>query len=274
MRIHAYVLVSELPWLKQSVQSYYDYVDKIVVSYDSSSLSWTKRPLELSGSLALLKEIDTSNKMVFVFDNFHESAIPLENETAQRRFSLNIAAQDADWVLQLDTDELITNMSTVVSKLKLADSVGASELWYPSLWVYNQTKYFNLVHCNRLFRPLAGYPGPIAVKGSANIICARQTDSRSNSYVVGEKSMCPIVSSHGVDPDVTGSDWILHMSWVRESTFFDEKARNNGHAYEFDWMKCKQQWQFAARFPLLHCLLAPFIKGNLCHERHTLVFRK
>ena len=187
-------MASELPWLRESLMSYYQFVDRIVVTYDSRNLSWTQRPLDITPVLDLLNELDVDNKIEFHSQNFHKFVDPMDNDTYQRQVSLNLASRDCDWVLQLDTDEVVPNASRFFGKLPLADNVGALEIWYPAYWVYNQNRFCSLVYSDRFLRPVAGYPGPVFVRPYAQLSCARQTGSRNAAYVVGKYRFAPFVS--------------------------------------------------------------------------------
>jgi hypothetical protein len=122
-------------------------------------------------------------------------------------------------------------------------------------------------------RPVGGYPGPIALRPSARLVCARQTDDRARAFVVGKRRFIPFTSEFGFDSDVKYSDWIIHMSWVRQSSFFDEKARNNGHVNDFDWFKEKIRWESSVKNPILHCAKTPFTRERQNYDRHT-IWRK
>ncbi len=44
MRLNAYVLAADPAWIEESVASYYDLVQRILVSFDDSGTSWTGHP--------------------------------------------------------------------------------------------------------------------------------------------------------------------------------------------------------------------------------------
>src|SRR5208283_1119069 len=59
MRLRAYVLAADPAWLETSMQSYYDIVEKIVVSYDRNKVGWTGHPLPIDECIDRAKSIDT-----------------------------------------------------------------------------------------------------------------------------------------------------------------------------------------------------------------------
>ena len=105
-RIKAYVLAADPTWLERSVGAYYPFVDEIVVSYDRSSRGWTGAPVPVEECLTRLRVLDGDGKMRFCPGDFSSPVQdPMENDTLQRGVALQLASQEADWVLQLDTDE-------------------------------------------------------------------------------------------------------------------------------------------------------------------------
>ncbi len=118
MRLHAYVLAADPAWLVQSVRSYYDLVDRIVVSYDQDATSWTGTPLEVEHCLRLLKTADPDGKIVHSPGHYaRPEHKPMDNETYQRQRALDEASEGADWVLQLDTDEVFGAPATFLDCL-------------------------------------------------------------------------------------------------------------------------------------------------------------
>lgn len=108
MRITAYVLVADPNYLRESLLSYYDHVDRIVLSYDENATSWTGTPIPVAECLAVIDDLDVDGKCERMPGHFARlEHHPLENETYQRQLALDEAGKDADWVLQLDTDEVM-----------------------------------------------------------------------------------------------------------------------------------------------------------------------
>ncbi len=117
MRLRAYVLAADPAWLETSIQSYYDIVEKIVVSYDRNKVGWTGSALPIDECIDRAKSVDKDKKMEFARGDFAIlSNSPMENETRQRREALALAG-DADWVLQLDTDEVVTEPTSLRRQL-------------------------------------------------------------------------------------------------------------------------------------------------------------
>ena len=140
-RISAYVLLADPSYLAESIAAYYPHVDRIVLSYDESSTSWTGTPLPVEQCLAIVGELDIEGKCVAAPGRYarldHD---PLDNDTFQRQAALDAASEDADWVLQLDTDEVMSDPATFFRSLARAERVGASGLDYPARWLYTRSR--------------------------------------------------------------------------------------------------------------------------------------
>ncbi|MBE7158495.1 MAG: hypothetical protein INR62_08700, partial [Rhodospirillales bacterium] len=124
MRTNAYLLAADPAWIESSVLSYYPLVERIVVSYDEDGFGWTGAPLDIDQCLRRLRVIDRDGKLDFQPGHYARREFfrrPLENDTYQRQCALDQAGTDADWVLQLDTDEIIGDASIFTDCLAQAD---------------------------------------------------------------------------------------------------------------------------------------------------------
>ncbi|MGW8567297.1 hypothetical protein [Isoptericola sp. NPDC055881] len=238
MRVHAYVLAADPHFLAASVRSYYDRVDRIVVSYDRSAISWTGTPLPVDQCLTVLKELDVEGKCVLAPGDFwRPEEEPIANDTFQRQDALDRASEGADWVLQLDTDEVMVSPETFFGSLARAEDAGAGALEYPSRWLYARVgdagarggRY--LEASTRLWRPAASFPGPLAVRPGARLECARQAPSAVHYRV----DLRPWHTDHvqgyhrPVHEVVRPDRAVLHYSWVRPRLQMRQKFGWSGH---------------------------------------------
>ena len=133
MRINAYVMLADPSFLTASIRAYYDHVDRNVVSHDANARSWTGTALPIDETLALIESLDSAGKCELHPGAYARAGFdPMDNETHQRNEALAVASEGADWVLQLDTDEVIPRASAFLQVLRHADEAGASGLEYPS----------------------------------------------------------------------------------------------------------------------------------------------
>ncbi|MCR6493776.1 hypothetical protein [Cellulomonas sp. P24] len=152
MRVHAYVLAADPHFLRESIAAYYDRVERIVVSYDRSARSWTGTPLPVDECLAVIRDLDAAGKCVLAPGDYARTDVdPLENDTYQRQHALDEAGDGADWVLQLDTDEVLGSLPTFVGALERADAVGAAGLDYPARWLYSRVGPGRYLEASRRF---------------------------------------------------------------------------------------------------------------------------
>ncbi|GAA4345809.1 hypothetical protein [Microbacterium rhizosphaerae] len=261
MRINAYVLVADPSFLKASLSAYYDRVEKIILSYDRSGLSWTGTPLPIQQCLDIVAELDTDGKCVEAPGSYarldHD---PLDNDTFQRQEALDIASDHASWVLQLDTDEVMLNQERFFAVLDHADAAGAVGLDYPSRLLYSRSapgRY--LEKCDRRWRLSASYPGPLAVKAGTDLRLARQIDGQRYRADFRSTNTDPWGSrALRIDETVHRDDAIMHFSWVRDVEVMRRKLGWSGHAPELADPAIFDIWMWRTRHPLLATLSTPF----------------
>jgi hypothetical protein len=218
MRLTAYVLVADPSFLGASLRAYYDHVDRIVLSYDASSTSWTGTPLPVDECLALVKELDTEGKCEHAPGAYaRPGTAPLDAETYQRQEALDVASRDADWVLQLDTDEVMLRPESFLASLRRAAGAGATALDYPSRWLYARVAPGRYLEASRRSgRPAASYPGPLAVRAGTRLVHARQAEGPHYRVDLGPWNTDPAHPRDVIVHEVVGpQDAVLHFSWVR-----------------------------------------------------------
>jgi hypothetical protein len=267
MRLNAYVLAGDPAWIEQSVQSYYGLVDRLVVSYDRSHRSWSGHPLSVQESLSRLQAIDPDGKLVLLpGDHTDPSRPPLATETEHRQAALDAASDGADWVIQLDTDEIMASPRVFTLQLHDADRRAARALDYPSRLFYARSKSgVFLETCGRWWTTQAAFPGPLAVRAGTPLTHARQA-STSPTYRVDVAAwntdpMAP--QSKPVHAIIHPRDAVLHMSWVRTPQQMAEKSRVSGYASAHDWDREITAWVRRSRHPHLAALAAPFARDPI-----------
>lgn len=96
-------------YLPESIKSYYDYVDEIVLGLDEQRISWSNNRFSFDEEKlwAELQAIDVDNKINIIEDNFHRSTVPIENDTHERNFLKSKC--EHDWIFSFDADEVLVN---------------------------------------------------------------------------------------------------------------------------------------------------------------------
>lgn len=252
MRLTAYVLAADPAFLTESLLAYYPYVDRIVVSYDEDARSWTGTPLPVEECLRAIARLDTARKCVLAPGHYaREGYEPLENETFQRQRALDLASESADWVLQLDTDEVMARPATFLRSLANAEAAGAHALDYPSRWLYARVGPGTYLESStRAGRLTASYPGALAVRAGTVLRHCRQSDAPLYRVDVRPWNTDPYhprdVIVHEVVPE---SHAVVHFSWVRSDEAMQVKFGWSGHAAEYTRPAVYDRWRWRSDHP-------------------------
>jgi len=236
VRIKAYILACDASWIEDSVLSYYDIVEEIVVSYDEKGVGWSGVPIPVEECLTRLKAIDRDGKMRYLPGHFARlDHNPLDNDTYQRQTALAEAGKDADWVLEIDTDEILPRPERLVELLKYADQQDIGVVEWP------MRIFFRRLGDGRFLEVCAGdktdcfeYPGPVACRPGVQLTNARRAagpyirpcvKNDRNSLQVNRPAE---EREHRVDFCESG-DAILHFSWARTPEQIRNKIASWGH---------------------------------------------
>jgi len=271
MKINAYILAADPAWIPASIGSYYDIVERIVVTYDQNYTSWVGNKIDLEPVLEVLKKCDPHNKIEFRSGDFArlgEGFTPMQNETAQRQVALEWASEGADWVLQLDGDEVLPDNQGLIKVLQqIPDSVDGVE--WPMRVLYAQVDESKFLEvCNTDKRSRFEYPGPIVVRPNVKFENARRVTSRYERVkVVGDTSSIQIQQNPGPlesrTQEIREEQAVIHFSWVRPRVEMRTKLNNWGHCSKsykaklsyLRWVSAPHLWRFYRDFhPFAHGL--------------------
>lgn len=177
MRINAYILAADPAWIEASVLSYYDIVNEIIVSYDEKKTSWTGTPIAVDECLARLRAIDHGNKMRYCPGHYARLDYhPMENETYQRQCALDEASGGADWVLQLDADELLPNCKVFLEILEMASEQEISAVEWPMRVLFQRLHDGTYLQvCSSDGSDVFEYPAPVAIRPNKTLVHARRS---------------------------------------------------------------------------------------------------
>jgi hypothetical protein len=273
VKIHAYVLAGDPAWIRQGIGSFYGLVDRIVVSYDAEGLSWSGHPLSTEESLARIAAADPDGKVVLHPGRFsNPELMAMWAETAQRQHALDAASDGADWVLQLDTDEVVTDPRELRSAVDAAETHAASAVEYPARVLHARADSGRFLEiCGRFWSTQSSYPGPVAVRAGTTLSHARQA--------AGVPTYRVDVSPWNTDPArsattrvhrvIARDQALLHLSWVRTEAQMAEKRAVSGHARDRDWDRELDRWRRRMRHPLLAAAGAPLARKPFERYRVT-----
>jgi hypothetical protein len=252
MKLNAYILAADPAWIEASVLSYYEIVNKIIVSYDEDGSGWTGTPIAVPECLERLRAIDRDKKMQFVPGHYARTDhTPMENDTYQRQCALDAAGHDADWVLQFDTDEFLPNPDALVKTLGLAQTRGDLDgVEWPMRVLFRRLhdgRYLEI--CARDGQERFEYPGSVAARPSARLMDARRVAGRFLRPVVrGDNRSLQLLQP--VAPaeerlELLGSvDAVLHNSWARPAESIRSKISSWSHNDGYkSWLYYYLQWK-------------------------------
>jgi hypothetical protein len=95
--------------LPDSIKTYYDYVDEIVLGLDKDRITWSQQPFTFDeASLwSALRQIDKKNKITIIEESFHPSGIAIENDNYERNVLKSHCTNE--WIMSFDADEQLVN---------------------------------------------------------------------------------------------------------------------------------------------------------------------
>jgi len=266
LKIKAYILAADPAWIEASVCSYYHLIDELVVSYDENGIGYTGVAVAVEECLRRLKAIDREGK--FRYAPGHYARLdhkPMENETYQRQQALDEASQGADWVLQLDSDEVMGDSDVFASCLNQADVGNFAAMDYPSRWIYRQLgdgRY--LEACRPQWRIMGGYPGAMAVRAGTKLSHARQCEGALFRVDFRARNTDPWRGRDATVHRVVGDEQgIYHFSMVRSEAALRRKTETFSHALDANWTAILDHWLWCGRHPYRAAMRALFLlRGN------------
>jgi hypothetical protein len=276
MRLKAYVLAADPNWIQASVLSYYNWIDEIVVSYDSAGLSWTGYPIPIKECLDKLVAIDPDHKMRFLAGNYHsKERTPLENDTYQRQCAVDYFGQRADWILQIDTDEVVPSATAIVECLKRVPADRMAVDW-PMRAFFQRAGRRKFLEVTTFFRrQLSEYPGAIATRPGARLERARINSMPTWVCGIQRRPYNPLSDARLLADEVIPASFaILHLSWVRSPEDIQRKTRSWSHATDFNvdkyfsqvWAAAPRRWPFLYNFPPVWPKLWPALKPTSIND--------
>ena len=260
-RLGAYVLAADPTWIRTTVGRYYDALDVLVVAATSNGLGWTGAPVASEACIAAVREIDHRGIVRIVRGQWQDRD-PMRADTAQRQAAIDAIGSEVDWILQLDTDELLPDVDALCDVLAHAEARGVDAVEWPMRVLYRRLRD------GRYLQVMEGsgaahfeYPGPIAVRPHALLVDARRVDGPFlRPVVTGDTESLQIARSPQPgelrEPFIAPEAAILHNSWARSAPAVRAKVRSWGHGgtwkvlayYRLVWLPSPVTWRWLRSF--------------------------
>lgn len=269
MRLKSYILLADSAWLDVSVPSYYPYVNEILASCDVTGRGWTGVSLPIDQSKTILRALDAGRKIRISEGVFYRPDLPLgDRDTYQRNSALIDLGSDADWILQIDTDEFAPDINTLLDALRFADERGLCAVEWPMRVLYRRLRTGEYLEvCQKDGGDHYEYPGAVAVKPMTHLSemrCVRKPFLRP--IVEGDTSSLqiqrPPMEGECRDYRITRESAIIHNSWAREPSSVWRKLRSWGHHdVKKLWVVYYVQWLISPLFWRTMADFHPFARG-------------
>jgi hypothetical protein len=234
VRINAYVFAADAEFVEQSVASYYDLVDRLVVSYDASGRAWNGVPLDVEDCLGRLRGLD---KVELLAGSFCRPELaPMAAETAQRTDALAAAGEGADWVLQIDADEVLPDKGALLAALRTAEELGLPALEWPMRVLFRSLGHGRFLEvCDVDGGDRYEYPGAVAVRPGTLLLNARQVGAPFLRAVVrGDDRSLQVTrpaEENETRRELLGPEQaIVHYSWAGSRARIRSKVSSWGHS--------------------------------------------
>lgn len=202
-------------FLQQSLPSIYKHVDAICLSVDSERRSWNGNLFEMNWNAftEMVDAIDVDQKIQILQEPFYnKERTPIANECYQRRRMAEVLGK-ANWIMQIDTDEIIINPLEFIGELSKYSEwkrpVNVHGTWINLIkqtgfgFIYSVTKTPPLA----TNRPEYDYG---------------RTNGHFNIYT---------------------NTFLAHITWARPEEEVYYKLKNWGHSHEFEGMSFFKIWQ-------------------------------
>lgn len=256
----AYLLAADPSWITYSVSSYYDFVDEIIVSFDVNKVGWSGVPVSTDVCLGLLKSLDKRNKMKFVGDSFYKPELSnREQEIFQRQHAVAACSSKAEWIINLDSDEVIPKPESFFNHLSKQVDKDVKSINWPFRVIFqhlNGSVYLEVCDIDRK-SPTVEFPGSIAVRKDVIFDYGRTSLQKQKIFHVTDRPWIKrLIRWRSPRTIIPMDEAILHFSWVRSVDQMWEKVRSWGHREDFDtenyvkniWQNSVGNWEHMQNF--------------------------
>jgi hypothetical protein len=238
LTIAAYVLAADTSKLRESIMSYYSTVTKIIISCDRRSMGWTGVPIRVNEVVSIVRSLDVDDKCIIHYGDYSRiefNADPMAGDTYQRNEALVLAAEYGNWTLQIDSDEVVSDVNCLLTWIHYAETNRFQAIEWPLAVMYRKIGPNYLLVCGTDGSPIYEYPGAVAVRSGCRVVHSRRVDGRMLRLVVLDD-----VSSKSLQNEIQPNETrivclspkqsVIHYSWSRSTVEIFEKVKSWSHA--------------------------------------------
>jgi hypothetical protein len=232
--------------IERSVRSYYDYVDKILVTMDPHR-GFSGQAITPDNTVNILRSIDTQSKIEIIQDDYYLPDGPKVSEIIQRQFSVNHLEKQArwEWIFQIDADEVFLDFPAVLNKVR--------KLRFEKFVYWRWITLFNILDDGRLLVVVDedGKPNlerfPLAQSTGCQIKVGRE--------IHRPRDLIFKIVKWRYEGGRKGNDAVLHFSYAKSVRKIREKLDTWSHHDEVDvdaffdvWLRSKTEWESMHNF--------------------------
>lgn len=202
-------------FLQYSLPEIYDHVEAICLSVDKDCKSWNGNNFSFDqvGFENLVQAIDKSGKIKILRDSFYNPArTPIENECFQRH-RMAEALGKADWIIQIDTDEIMINPEMFIAELEKYND-------------YKRPVNIHGIWLNLIKQTTSGFIYSVLKTPPLATNQPKYDYGRTNGHF-----------------NIYTNSFIGHITWARPEEEVKYKLQNWGHSHEFNGMSFFKIWQ-------------------------------
>lgn len=197
----------------ESISSYYDIADEIILGIDKNRRTWAGNPFVLPDEFfSMIKERDRDNKIRIIEEDFCKELNPMDNDIAERTYLANQCIE-GNWVVQIDADEIVEDPVS----LKLAILAAPKDKQIRIRW---KTVFKELPEGKLIIYPYE----------EVTTIASMQRNSFVSARVTNQ-------------PGHLIEGYLFHNSWGRTELELYTKLTNWGHAFDFPTKKYLEFWK-------------------------------
>lgn len=215
-------------FLPKSIESYYDYVDEIVLGLDQDRITWSGNPFSFDEDSLWesLSNIDKEGKISVVEENFHSSNVAIENDNFERNVLKNTCSHD--WIFSFDADEVLLNAKDFFYRYcplveRYKQNYDICMVWATPYKIIDD---ITLLIANEDGTPFFGENQGVVTSKDSTYTYARWTEKSASGT---NRLMSPLVA--------------LHWSLCREQEELYTKINNIGHSDIVENDPFYQIWQ-------------------------------